>query len=68
MRYVLFLMLLLQASTLHADEIKCYNHGSVIYSAQGQDFTYIDGIFTFIEAKTNKVVFVSADCVVKVTV
>lgn len=71
MRYIhcfLFILIALCLfSSAFADEIKCYSSGKLIYSGMGDDFLYSEGVFSFAETKTNKVVFVAADCIVKIT-
>lgn len=68
MRYFLALILLGVSSFASADEVRCYNGGKLIYHHQAGDFRYLDGLMAFTEAGTNKIVFASVDCIVKIEV
>lgn len=66
MRILIALALSLFATNVLADEIRCYNYGRLIYHANVYNVTYSDdGFYIFIEAKTNKAVILSGDCVLK---
>jgi hypothetical protein len=66
MRYLLALMTLFLCTSVLADEIKCYSYGRLIYARHGRNFTYEEGIISFQEAITNKYIFVTSDCIVKI--
>jgi hypothetical protein len=66
MRYLVALMTLFLCASVLADEIKCYNYGRVIYARHGKDFIYSEGVISFREATTDKYVFITSDCIVKI--
>lgn len=66
MKYLFGLMLSLISVMAIADTLRCYNHGIVIYSGEGRDLSYDMELFSMIEAKTNKVIFIYGNCVAKV--
>lgn len=49
-----------------AAEIKCYNHGRLIYSGHGHRIEYTDDYLVFTEDPSKKLVFVFANCVIRV--
>lgn len=66
MRYLILSLLFFSTSVLAWDaDVNCYSNGIQIYSGRVKDMIYDDAIFTFIDKKTNKLVFVQAECVVK---
>jgi hypothetical protein len=68
MRYYIGILLLIISSLTYADEVRCYSNGHLIYHRQGYKIAYTDGMFAFTEANTNRIVFTSADCIVKIDV
>jgi hypothetical protein len=68
MRFLIALFLILNISLAHADEIRCYSDGKLIYHHRVYDINYYDGLFMFTEANTDRPVFAGADCIAKVNV
>ena len=66
MRYIITICLLLISFQVLAERIKCFSNGTVIYNDVGKNLKYGDGILVFKETKSGKIVFISADCVVRV--
>jgi len=66
MRIILALTILFLTSHAFADEILCYNNGRVVYKKQGENFTYVDGMFVFKELNSDNVIFAGLDCLVKI--
>ena len=66
MRYFIVLLLALTIGMASADEIACYQHGKLIMRKKATDFSYQDGVFAFKEANSDRVVFASMDCIVKI--
>jgi hypothetical protein len=66
MKYLIGLILSLISVMAIADTLRCYSHGTLIYSGEGKDASYDMGIFSMTEDKTKKVVFIFGDCIVKV--
>lgn len=48
-----------------AADITCYSAGKQIYHGQGKKIQYTEQYIAFIEKKTNTVIFVFADCILK---
>ena len=68
MRYFLGLILTSLSLNLYADDIKCYSNGRKIYAGEGKEFSYDQGIFVFKDTKSDKIIFIAGDCIVKVKV
>lgn len=66
---IIFLLLPLMAfaSYNHKAHLTCYSQGKVIYSGQVKGLIHEDGMFAFIDNSHKGVVFISGDCVAKVT-
>lgn len=54
------------ASYAKAMEITCYSQSKEIYHGKAKDVRYADGILLFMDSKTNKRIFVDADCIVMI--
>ena len=67
MRFAIGFLIVLLATAAYSDEIRCYSGGRMIYHSQGYSFSAEDYLFSFVEAKTNAVVFSNGDCIVKIT-
>ena len=68
MRLTLFVLLMILPGLTLADELKCYSEGKLIYSGIGSLDNIQDGLFSFIESKSGKLVLITADCIAKVKV
>ena len=68
MRYLLILSLIFTCQFAYADDVRCYSHGRLVYHHKASDVRFVDGLMLFTEAKTDKVVFATADCIIKIEV
>ena len=57
-------ILLLTSPILHAAQINCYSGHKVIYSGHGYNINYTDNLLSFNDSKTNKNIFIMADCII----
>lgn len=62
---ILFLLLFLIPISSFSANISCYNNGMVIYKGNGTAMDYEDNYIAFFDIKSQSLVVVSADCVVK---
>lgn len=58
-------LLLLVTLSSHADSIKCYAGGKIIYYRNVSDVTYTGEMFIFKEIGSDRIIFFSGDCIVK---
>lgn len=47
-------------------EIACYSGSHLIFIGKVEEVNYVEGIYTFTEMETNKVIFTTATCIVKI--
>lgn len=66
MRILIIIMLICFSCIASAANIACYSSGHLIYSGIGIHPEYMDGIFSWKDPKTKEIVFISADCIIKV--
>jgi len=66
MRFFIAIILVFVSMSCNAAQVKCYSNGKLIYSGNGEEVGFLDPLFTFKENGSNRIVFVNADCVVKI--
>ena len=64
MKSLLIVILSFLFSVSHAAEIKCYSGKKTVYHGFGHDISYTDNFIAFIEDKSNKPIFIFAECVI----
>lgn len=47
-------------------EIQCYAGSNLIFYGKVEEVDYVEGIYTFTEVETNKTIFTTATCIVKI--
>ncbi len=61
--WLVLLFLAIPISSYATTKLQCYSFGKLIYSGEGKDLAYSDGMIFIKEVKTNHVVMSNADCV-----
>jgi hypothetical protein len=69
MKYLITLVLTLTPVMVFADSVACYsNNGKKVYQHHVEDIHYSDDMFIFIEKPSDKLIFTTMDCIVKINV
>jgi hypothetical protein len=65
-KMILGLLLLISSNAFAYDAmVDCYSAGKRIYHGRASDMYYSDDFLTFTEKKTDQLVFIQAECVIK---
>jgi hypothetical protein len=66
MRKLLFILTLLSPTLCLSDTVTCYEHGKRIYYHHAHEISYAEGILAFSEDSTDRNVFTTMNCIIKI--